>query len=458
MTKNIGCGIVQNVFLCSFSMDKMNALKRKDENLYMDYPLIGSIILFVTLLILNGQLVSLKEAVENVPDVENDKKSESTVHIFSVLSYLMEGFICIPIIVDRVLKVFLFNNLILDCLVTALIIVLAFVLVLSVHHLCVKIGYFKSEKVIKRSLAYGRFMIAVLSPIRVISEAIGSFFGRLFGIDPSQSMDDITEEEIMSLVDEGHEQGILESAEAEMIHNIIEFTDTEVQEVMTHRKNMIMLSGDLTVNQALDFMLETVNSRFPVYDEDMDNILGVVHIKDSMILTKEKSVGRKKIKHIDELIRKVDFVPETRSISDLFSQMQAKKQHMTIVVDEYGQVSGLVTLEDILEEIVGNIYDEHDEEDTSIVRRQEGTYEFEGMTPLEEVAELLDTELPIDDFETLNGFLISLIDRIPEDDETFEVRDKDYIFKVLSVDNKIIQSVHVSYSPLEDKENIEEER
>ncbi len=424
----------------------------------MDYPLIGSIILFVTLLILNGQLVSLKEAVENVPDVENDKKSESTVHIFSVLCYLLQGFICVPVMIDRILKALCLETAILNYLIMALIIFVVFLVVLSIHHLCVKIGYFKAEKVVKRSLAYGRFMIVVLSPFRVVSEAIGSFFGRLFGIDPSQSMDDITEEEIMSLVDEGHEQGILESSEAEMIHNIIEFTDTEAQEVMTHRKNMIMLSGDLTVNQALDFMLETVNSRFPVYDEDMDNIIGVVHIKDCMLLTKEKSTGRKKIKHIEELIRQVDFVPETRSISDLFSQMQAKKQHMSIVVDEYGQVSGLVTLEDILEEIVGNIYDEHDEEDTSIVLRQDGTYEFEGMTPLEEVAELLDTELPIDDFETLNGFLISLIDRIPDDDETFEVRDKDYIFKVLSVDNKIIQSVHVSYSPLETDENIEEER
>lgn len=423
----------------------------------MDYPLIVSIVLFVLLLIINGCLVALHEAAENVPDVENEKKSDQTVHIFLVLSCLITGLFCVPIVTQSLIEAYAWSNQWIIVGVACLLMLLAFVFILSVYIMAIKVGYFKAEGVAKVLLPFGRLMVAVMSPFRIVSEAFGTLLARLAGIDPNQSMDDITEEEIISLVDEGHEQGILESAEAEMIHNIIEFTDTEVQEVMTHRKNMIMISGDLTLNQALDFMLETVNSRFPVYGEDMDNILGVIHIKDCMILSKEKGNGRKKLKQIEGLIREVDFVPETRNISDLFSKMQAKKQHMAIVVDEYGQTSGLVTLEDILEEIVGNIYDEHDEEDTSIQLRQDGSYVFEGITPLEEVAELLDSEFPTDDYETLNGYLISLIDRIPEDNEQFEVRDDYYIYKVLSVDNKMIQSVHVTYSPVESIENINEE-
>ncbi len=441
-------------------MIKSQVQKRKEEFKLMDYgdyPLIISIVLYVLLLILNGCLAALHEATENVTDVEDDSRLNQTVHIFLVLSCLINGLFCIPVITDAIINYFKFENKWMTAGITFLIIFAAFIFILSAHILSVKIGHFRAEKVVRRLLPYGRFMSVLMIPFYFISNIISSLLVRLVGIDPKQSMDDITEEEIISLVDEGHEQGILESAEAEMIHNIIEFTDTEVQEVMTHRKNMIMISGDLTINQALDFMLETVNSRFPVYGEDMDTILGIIHIKDCMIMSKEKGNGRKKISQIEGLIREVDLVPETRNISTLLNQMQAKKQHMVIIVDEYGQTSGLATLEDIIEKIVGDIFDEHDEDDTSVQLRQDGSYIFEGMTPLEEVAELLDIELPIDDFDTLNGFLISLIDRIPEDNDEIEVRDKDYVYKVLSVDNKMIQSVHVLYSPLKSDENIDEE-
>lgn len=433
---------------------------RKEEDKLMgsgDYPLIISIVLFVILLILDGCLVALHEAADNVSDVENDKKSDQTVHIFLVLCCFINGLFCLPVMGDAIMEQIKVGNQWLSFGVECLLLLIAFLLILSAHILAIKIGYFKAEGVIKALLPFGRFMTVLMTPFRVISEGIGALLVRLVGIDPHQSIDDVTEEEIISMVNEGQEQGLLESTEAEMIHNIFEFTDTEVQDVMTHRKNMITISGDLTVNQALDFMLETVNSRFPVYGEDMDNILGVIHIKDCMMLTKEKGNGRKKLSQIEGLIREVDFIPETRNISDLFRQMQLKKQHMVIVVDEYGQTSGLVTLEDILEEIVGNIFDEYDEEDTSVQLRQDGSYVFEGITPLEEVEELLGANLPIDDFETLNGYLISLIDRIPEDDEVIEIREQDYIFKVLSVDNKMIQSVHVQYSPVENDENLNEE-
>lgn len=429
---------------------------RKEEYKLMA-PLIISVVLFVFLLILNGCLAALHEAAENAGGVENDKKSDQTVHIFLVLCCLINGLFCIPVMRNAIMDQINIDNYWMMFVIAVLLMIAAFVLMLSANILAIKIGHFRAEGVAKVLLPYGRLMTILMTPFRIVSEGISSLLVRLVGIDPHQSMDDVTEEEIISMVNEGQEQGLIESTEAEMIHNIFEFTDTEVQDVMTHRKNMIMISGDLTVNQALDFMLETVNSRFPVYGEDMDNILGVIHIKDCMLMTKEKGIGRKKLSQIDGLIREVDFIPETRNISDLFRQMQIKKQHMVIVVDEYGQTSGLVTMEDILEEIVGNIFDEYDEEDTSVQLRQDGSYVFEGITPLEEVEELLCAELPVDDFETLNGYLISLIDRIPEDNEVIEIREQDYIFKVLSVDNKMIQSVHVQYSPLESVENNNED-
>lgn len=422
------------------------------------YPIIG-ILVFITMLILNGCLVSLHEAVETAPDTENDKKSDQTVHIFMVLSSLVDGLFCIPVITTAIMDKLQIQQPLLTLLIAVGLLLIAFILILSVHIMAIRIGHFRAERVAKALLPYGRFMTILLTPIRVISGGVGYLLVRMVGIDPHQSIDDVTEEEIISMVNEGQELGVLESTEAEMIHNIFEFSDKEAQDIMTHRKNMIMISGDLTIHQALDFMLETGNSRFPVYGDDMDTILGVIHIKDCMLMSKEKGIGRKKLSQIDNLIRQVDFIPETRNISELFRQMKNKKNHMVIVVDEYGQTSGLVTMEDILEEIVGNILDEYDEEDSSVQLRQDGSYIFEGITPLEEVEELLCAKLPVDDFETLNGYLISLIDRIPEDDEVIEVRDQNYIYKVLSVDNKMIQSVHVLYSPLEsNEEDVEEER
>ena len=159
--------------------------------------------------------------------------------------------------------------------------------------------------------------------------------------------------------------------------------------------------------------------------------------------SRQPELLKKPIKEIDGLIRPVDFIPETRNINALFQEMQSAKEHMVIVVDEYGQTAGLVTMEDILEEIVGNILDEHDEEDTYIEKKPDGTFVMNGMTPLEEVGEALNLDFEDEDYDTLNGLLISLIDKIPSEHEVFEVKYKGYIFEVLSVEDKMIKYVHV---------------
>ena len=264
-------------------------------------------------------------------------------------------------------------------------------------------------------------------------------------LNPSSHEDDVTEEEIISMVNEGHEQGVLRASEAEMIHNIFEFGDKEAKDIMTHRKNLIAIDGELSYNDAVPFIIENNKSRYPVYLEDIDNIIGVLHIKDAFAFAQKNEVFRTSIKDIKGLIREVDFVPETLNIHTLFQKMQAKKSHLVIVVDEYGQTSGAVAMEDILEEIVGNIEDEHDEEEELIRQNSDGSYTMSGFASLSDVAETLQIPVNDDDFDTLNGFLVSLMEKIPNDGERNLIgRIKDgYEFSIRKVKDKMIREVLV---------------
>ncbi len=264
--------------------------------------------------------------------------------------------------------------------------------------------------------------------------------------NPSVHEDDVTEEEIKSMVNEGHEQGVLLASEAEMINNIFEFGDKEAKDIMTHRKNLIVIDGNLSYNDAVSFIIENSKSRYPVYLDDIDNIIGVLHIKDAFAFAQKNEVFRTSIKDIPNLIREVDFVPETLNIHTLFKMMQAKKSHMVIVVDEYGQTSGAVAMEDILEEIVGNIEDEHDEEETLIRQNPDGSYLMNGLASMPEVIELLGLPVDEDAFETLNGFLVSLLEKIPNDGEMAQINMYGYDFNVLKVEDKMIREVLVRKS------------
>lgn len=255
--------------------------------------------------------------------------------------------------------------------------------------------------------------------------------------------DDVTEEEIRSMVREGHEQGTILASEAEMIHNIFEFDDKEVKDIMTHRKNIVGLDGNTSFIDAIDFMIDSGKSRFPVYENDIDNIIGVLHIKDAFEYSQRNEVFRTSIKDIKGLIKEADFVPETVNINDLFKRMQAKKNHLAMVIDEYGQISGIVAMEDILEELVGEIEDEHDEEEDLIQINDDQSYYMDGMTDFSDVKETLNLPLEEDAFETLNGFLIAQMDKIPEEDEKPVINAYGYEFSVLSVNDNVIGQVMI---------------
>lgn len=271
---------------------------------------------------------------------------------------------------------------------------------------------------------------------------------KVMGIDLLDSVDNVTEADIMSMVNEGHEQGVLEASEAEMITNIFEFDDKEAGDIMTHRKNMVALDGELTLRQAITFILtEGNNSRYPVYEKDVDDIIGILHLKDAVIYAEREALKEQKLCEIEGLLREARFIPETRNINSLFKEMQSQKTPMEIVVDEYGQTAGIVTMEDILEEIVGNIMDEFDEDENFIMMSEDGTFMMNGMTPLEDVADALGIEFEeeeCDAYDTVNGFLISKLDRIPKKDEHSEVVYQGFVFKILKVENKMIHTVRIS--------------
>lgn len=263
--------------------------------------------------------------------------------------------------------------------------------------------------------------------------------------------DDVTEEEIISMVREGHEQGTILASEAELIHNVFEFDDKEVKDIMTHRKNIVSLDGNMSFIDAIEFIIDTGKSRFPVYENDVDSIIGVLHIKDAFTFFEKNEVYRSSIKDIDGLIRPVDFIPETVNINDLFKKMQSKKSHLAMVVDEYGQISGLIAMEDILEELVGNIEDEHDEEENYIRKNDDETFIMDGMTEFSDVKEALSLPIEDDAYETLNGFIISLSDKIPEEGDKTVISAYGYRFSVMSVEDKVIKQVMIKKLAPEEK-------
>ena len=310
-----------------------------------------------------------------------------------------------------------------------------------------------------KALSVVEWAIKLLSPFTWLISVAAFVVLKAVGIDIRSSNEKVTEEDIMYMVNEGHDQGVLEASEAEMITNIFEFDDKVASDIMTHRKNVVALESTMTLKETVDFIVkEANNSRFPVYEEDIDNIVGVLHMRDVLYFAEQEEYLDRPISQIDGLLRSAHFAPEAKNINALFKEMQSEKIHMEIVIDEYGQTAGIVTMEDILEEIVGNIMDEYDNEEPDIVVKENGSFQLSGMTPLDDVEDALEMEFDEDDkdnFDTLNGFLISRLGHLPEDDEKGQVVFGGYRFSIVKAENKIIQTVMADRDagPEHEKEN-----
>lgn len=270
------------------------------------------------------------------------------------------------------------------------------------------------------------------------------WFERLFK-KKRELTEDGTEKEIIAIVNEGQENGTIEPEEAEMIANIFELSDKEAGDIMTHRNHIIAFEDTIKIKDALKEIINNNFSRYPVYHEDLDHIIGILHLKDAIRMREETPKLNPSLEELKDDLREAVFVPETKTINSLFKQMQSSNTQMVIVVDEYGQTSGLVAMEDILEEIVGNIQDEYDKDDDRIVEDDKGdSYLIEGLTKLEDLSERLGIDFGDTEFETINGYLISLMEHIPEEGDHFETDIGGYHFKVEDVEDKVIRSISVS--------------
>ena len=442
-----------------------------------------ALIFFVLFIIINGVLYGFGSAVQKVSQSEIEKRAKedgdkksvwllkamnhpvpivNTILTTATLLSILTGYIGIrgitPYVYGGCSQIVRLAGIEIPAqatMVVSVVLVVIFALMLLVSLGVVsakKIFVSNPDRWVYRTAGIVRFFVKLFSPLTFVILKISNGVVRLFGVDPHHHEDKVTEEEIISMVDDAHEKGVIEENEAEMIQNIMEFSETEAQDIMTHRKNIHGLEENTTLREALEFMLDNSNSRYPVYREDIDNIVGILHLKDAMRRMADPDYGEMAIKSIPDLIREASYIPETSNINDLFKAMQAKKIHMTIVVDEYGQTAGLVTMEDILEEIVGNILDEYDEEEQFIHVQTDDSLIMEGFTPLEQVDEVLGSDFDeADEFDTLNGYLTSLLGHVPNMEEDKEIKTKGYLFTILAVENNTIQKVRVDKLPEEEK-------
>ena len=274
------------------------------------------------------------------------------------------------------------------------------------------------DKMARMGLKVITFCAALFKPVVWLLSVSTNGLLLLLGIDPNAEEEEVTEEDIRALVDMGEESGAIEEAEKEMIENIFEFNNLTAENVMTHRTDVTAIWVEEEWDVILQTIRETGLSRFPVYNEDMDDVIGTLNTRVFLL-----NMQTEHPRTLREMIREAYFVPSTVQADQLFRNMQMKKIHMAIVVDEYGGFSGIVTMEDLLEEIVGNIYDEFDPQaEAEITRVDEETWRISGQAAIEDVADALGVELPTDeDYDTLGGLIFSQFTLIPEDGSQPEV-------------------------------------
>jgi len=268
-----------------------------------------------------------------------------------------------------------------------------------------------------------------------------NFIVRFFGVNPYAEEEQVTEEEIRMMVDVGEEKGTIHETEKRMINNIFEFNNKTVEEIMTHRIDIAALPLEASLNDVIAFLKREKYSRIPVYQDSIDNIIGVMHSK-YLIQYLAQERDEKSFK-LSDFIRKPYFVPASKRTDELFKELQQTRMHFAVIIDEYGGTAGIVTLEDLIEEIVGNIFDEDEEEEKVFDKIDENTFMINGSASLDEVKDYLDVELPVEEYETLSGFVIGQLGRIPGKEDNPIVEFNGLVFKVEEVEEKRLAKVKV---------------
>lgn len=301
-----------------------------------------------------------------------------------------------------------------------------------------------SEQISYKIVGILLFFKSLFKPVVKLLTVSTNLLVRMLGYDPNASEENVTEEEIRMMVDAGEEKGVIEESQKEMINNIFDFDDVPVLEVMTHRTEIEAVEISDKIEDVVKLGCEKGYSRIPVYEDELDNIKGILYVKDLLPYVGRSMPAGKKI---SRMMREANFVPESKRCGDLFKEMTEKHVQMMIVSDEYGAVSGLVTIEDLLESIVGNIQDEYDNEEQDIVKVNDTTFNFDGTTNIDEVEEQLDLKFPEGEYDTLGGFIMSELGHIPTEEEKAEVTFGGYSFKVLEVEERRIETVRAEKLP-----------
>lgn len=394
----------------------------------------------------------IKRAYKVQAFTETPKKYLTTIQVLVTLIALVNGAIALDTFSNDVVLWFNSTNPIVEPLVITII-----ALMLLVFH--VVIGQMIPKRLANKypnQIAYGTIgfitgLTKLLSPVLWILTQLSTLVGRLFGLKPSEGDRKVTEEEIRSIVEESSKTGNIDEEESEMIQNIFDFSDTTVDEIMTHRTEISALSVKSTKAQILEYVRTEQFTRFPVYENSIDHIIGTLHVKD---LLKYIDNSDEKFS-IKALLRPPYFIPESKKTSELFKEMQKQKNHIAVVLDEYGGTSGIVTIEDLIEEIVGNIFDEYDEDEEAIKQIDDRVYEVDGLISINDVEDVIEADLPVDDYDTLSGFILGQLGRFPMEGEEIVIQYNGFKFEVLRTEDKKISKVKVT-KPLIEETYIEE--
>ena len=291
-------------------------------------------------------------------------------------------------------------------------------------------------------IAYGtiniiKLIYIITIPFVKLLTSFTNLISKLFGVSEKDE-EVVTEEEIKMMVDEGEEKGSIEENEKELINNVFEFNDTTVSEVMTHRTDIYALNIETNVSQLIEELEEYTYSRIPVYEENIDDIKGILYLKDLLKYVKDKN--NIKLKNI---IRPAYFVALSKPIDELFKELQKNKNQLAIVLDEYGGTAGLITMEDIIEELVGDIFDEYDEIENECEKIDDNTYLVSGSINVSDLSKILGVEIEEGDYDTLSGFIQEKLGRIPEDEEKPVIEINDVTYKIEEYEDKRIIKVKV---------------
>ncbi|MEA4924869.1 MAG: hemolysin family protein [Syntrophomonadaceae bacterium] len=299
----------------------------------------------------------------------------------------------------------------------------------------------KAEPIAYTAVGVLNVLSSVTSPFVKLLTLSTNVVVKLLGFDPYEEDEEVTEEEIRMMVDIGEEKGAIHETEKVMINNIFEFNNKTVGQIMTHRIDMSALPVEADLKAVIAFVNTEKYSRIPVYQYSLDNIIGVLYAKDLIAILSDhkKQDGFT----LSQIIRPPYFVAESKPTDELFREMQRNNTHIAIIIDEHGGTAGMVTIEDLIEEIVGNIFDEYDEEEHDFEEMDENTVMINGGVDLDEVEDYLQVELPTDEYETLSGFLIGHLGRIPDENDKPSIEYNGLVFQVEEVEEKRVSLVKV---------------